>query len=380
MLFKELAISAHINERIVSLNKTGKIPHAILFPASEGTGNLAVAIAFAQYILCDNPSELDSCGACPHCIKSRAYMHPDIFYSFPFVGSKDKELSTFFLEEWRKLLNQTPYPTIRDWQEYLDSKNKQLNIYISEIRNIAKRLSLKSYSGKKKILILWLPEYLGKEGNILLKLIEEPPDNTLFFLVTEDENSILRTIISRTQRIYIPKPDSEDIANYLISINNELSFEKASSIALASKGNVNAAIAMLNEIQEPFFDNFRNWLLACFKGRYSEIIASIEQINSGSRDFVINFLNYGLEIMREVFLYQHQGRIDKMSRKENEFLSNFAKTMEGRTFDAIYSQFNNTIFGIERNGNIKLLLTNLSMELNKIFKGKEINKAVYGLQ
>ncbi|MCO6495606.1 MAG: hypothetical protein J5I91_08015 [Bacteroidetes bacterium] len=379
MLFKNLAASEQIIEKLNDLSKSGKIPHAILFSSHEGAGNLAVALAFAQYLLCDNPTETDSCGVCPNCIKANSFMHPDIFFSFPFISSKDKGLSTFFIEEWRKMLSQSLYPSVRDWQEYLDSNNKQLNIYTSEIRDIGKRLSLKSYSGKKKILVMWLPEFLGKEGNILLKLIEEPPDNTLFFLVTENEKSILTTIISRTQRIYISKPNTGEIAKYLLSIDNELKQERADSIAIASKGNVNSAIAMLRDAQEPFFDIYRHWLLACYKGKYSEIIDSIEPIHKGGRDSVVNFLNYGLELMRDVFIYTHNSLTDEVPEKESEFLSNFAKVMAGRSYEDIYKLFNETIYGVERNGNIKLLLVTLSMELNKIFKGKRINKSVYGM-
>ncbi|MCK9480967.1 MAG: hypothetical protein M0R38_04285 [Bacteroidia bacterium] len=380
MKFKELAIAQLIVDRLTNLGKINKIPHAILFSGHEGSGNLATAIAFSQYILCDNPTENDSCGECPNCKKVSEYIHPDIFFSFPFISAKDQELSTAFIEEWRNMLKSTPYPSLQDWQQSIESNNKQLNIYASEIRDIAKRLSLKSYSGKKKILILWLPEFMGKEGNMLLKLIEEPPDHTLFFLVTESEKDILTTILSRAQRIYIPKPDVESIAQYLLSIDDELTKEKAGSIALAAKGNVNEALAIHYEQEEPFFELFRTWLLACYTGKGSTMMEQVEKINKGSRDNVVNFLSYGLELMRDVFIFTHNSLDQNLPEKEKEFLTNFAKTMEGRSFEDMYKLFNETIFGIIRNGNINILLTSLSMDINKIFKGKRIIKAEYGMQ
>ena len=379
MQFDDLPIQNQVRERLYGLYEADKIPHAILFSGKEGSGNLAAAIAFAQLVLCDNPTNNDSCGECPNCKKVNQYLHPDMHFSFPFIKSKDKDLSTVFMEEWRKLLSHSLFPTLRDWQMYLDAENKKFNIYASEIRDIAKRLSLKSYSGKKKVLIMWLPELMGKEGNMLLKLIEEPPADTLFFLVTEDESSILTTIISRTQRFYIPRPEFSHLVDFLLNSNIELSKEKAESAALVSKGNVNVAQLVVNDIEEPFFDTFRNWLLACHSEKHLEIQTKVEDLSKSGRENIINFLNYGLELIRVVLSHSKGFQNNAMPEKEKEFVVKFANLMEGRSFDDLYQLFNDSIFGVERNGNTKLILTTLSIGIKDIFANKRKIKGYYGM-
>jgi len=191
MQFSEVVGQVLVKQRLLQGFVAGRIPHAQLFLGAEGSGALPLAFAYAQFLLCENKTEMDSCGDCGNCRKSRQWSHPDIHFSFPFPGKKgEREVATDLYTPWRAKLTESPYLTYAAWMRSLDAENKQGNIPISECRAILRNLSLKSFSGGYKILIMWLPEYLGKEGNVLLKLIEEPPEKTIFLLVAEDSEEV----------------------------------------------------------------------------------------------------------------------------------------------------------------------------------------------
>src|SRR5450432_3964513 len=205
MSFKNVIGQAAVKQRLVELVKGNRLSHALLFLGNEGSGALPLALAFAQYVVCEDRST-DACCSCPSCIKAQRLIHPDIHYSYPVIPKKpgDKPVSTDYGAEWR---------------EFIGAENKQGNITAQECADILRKLSLKSFESGYKILILWMPEYLGNEGNKLLKLIEEPPADTLFILVAENESLILPTIVSRTQLVKIPALETKDVEEALIDRN-----------------------------------------------------------------------------------------------------------------------------------------------------------------
>src|ERR1700722_6343612 len=238
MGFKSVIGQAHVKQHLADLVKSNRLSHALLLLGPEGSGALPMALAFAQYVVCENKKDGDACGVCASCMKASQLIHPDIHYAYPVIPKKpgDKPVSTDYGVEWREFVAQYPYGNAYDWLQFIGAENKQGNITAQECNDIIHKLSLKSFESGYKILLMWMPEYLGNEGNKLLKLIEEPPPNTLFILVAENESSILPTILSRTQLIKIPLLDVIDIEDALID-RAKISPEKARQVASISEGN-----------------------------------------------------------------------------------------------------------------------------------------------
>ena len=199
MQFKDVIGQQQLKEQLIRSANNGKVSQAMLFLGAEGSGTLAMALAFAQYLNCENPGATDSCGTCNSCKKATKLIHPDIFYTYPTI--KARSLAKDYISEWRESVSANAYMNIVEWIAFLDSENKQGNITANECDQIVKQHSLKHYEGKYKIQIVWMAEYLKKEGNKLLKIIEEPPANTIFILIAENIEEILVTILSRTQLI-----------------------------------------------------------------------------------------------------------------------------------------------------------------------------------
>src|ERR1700753_2650407 len=221
MQFKHIAGQAAVKQRLVNSVNENRVSHAQLFLGPAGSGSLALAVAYAQYLSCENRQDDDSCGECSSCHKYEKLMHPDLHFSYPFFAKHKEDSAITFIEEWREAFLFHPYFTLDIWRGYLDVENKQSNINIAECHQIIKKLSFKPFESAYKILILWLPEYLDKEGNALLKIIEEPQPNTLFLLVAQNQDQILNTILSRTQLVKIPALENSDIENYLVQQHHQ---------------------------------------------------------------------------------------------------------------------------------------------------------------
>src|SRR6201995_5378767 len=246
MKFKHISGQAAVKQRLINTVNDNRVSHAQLFLGPEGSGSLALAIAYAQYLSCEDKQPDDSCGVCSSCRKYQKLAHPDLHFSYPFFAKDKNDTALTFIEQWREALTANPYLTLDMWRGYLDAENKQANINIAECHQIIKKLSLKPFESQYKILILWLPEYLDKSGNALLKIIEEPQPNTLFLLVAQNQDQILNTILSRTQLVKIPALSDAVIKQYLIDEHHQTE-HAAAEIAFLSTGNLTEALAMLGE-------------------------------------------------------------------------------------------------------------------------------------
>jgi len=360
-----------IKKTLVNSANSGRIPHAQMVIGSEGSNALSLTLAYAQYISCLNKTENDSCGTCSSCVKYSQLIHPDLHLSFPFIGSN--ETCDDYIHDFRKSFLSNPNLSFGDWMQSIDSENKRANINIKECRNIIKKLALKPYESNYKVLIMWLPEFLGKEGNVLLKLIEEPPANTLFFLVTENQDLILSTIISRTQFIKVPKYSIELVEQYLK--DNELSSgDLARNAALMSEGNLNKAVKLAIELENPQFEMFRAWLLDCYQGHIHNIMDNIENYTEKGKEGLKMFFTYGIHMLRSAILIKHQNLESRLSAQELEFVSKLSNLISIEAAQEIYKAFNNSIFEIDRNGSVRLILINLSLTLKNNLKTKTSQK------
>lgn len=366
MQFKDLIGQHKVADSLRSAIRTDRYPHALLLLGPEGCGKLPLALAVAQYLLCQQPTATDSCGVCEACLKAKRWIHPDLHFSFPTVGSGVR--SDDLLTQWRQLLAEHPYASVQYWLQMIGAENKQGNINKDECANIFKKMSLKTFEGKSKVLVMWRPEYLGKEGNRLLKLIEEPPKNTYFILVAEQSDQILNTILSRCQLVKIPPLKATAIKDALIQ--QGVASEKAMQAAQLSTGNYHVAQQIAHEAQQDHASIFLKWMRTCYKGNTVEMVQWVNAFAKIGREQQKFFLQYALHFMREYLFYSStddwQGV--RLNDEERTTAKNFRKIIDFHQIEHLVELFNDLIFHVERNANPKVLFLDASLSIHQFLK------------
>ncbi len=373
MLFKDIPGQQAVKKRLINSVNEARISHAQLFLGPEGSGSLALALAYAQYISCLEKLPDDSCGKCSACTKYQKLIHPDLHFSYPFITKASAETSVNYIKEWRNAIAENPFMGIDQWMEYLDAENKQPNINIAECHAIIQKLVLKSFEAEYKIILIWLPEYLGAAGNSLLKLIEEPPAKTLFILIAQNYEQILATILSRTQLIKIPKLADEELKAYLI--DNGCPQEKAGRIAYLANGNIAAAQQLLAEDDDDLESLFIQWFRLCYGRKGVEINDWIEQVANArfGRENQKSLLRFGLQVVRDCLMVNlDQTSIVKFESKHFE-LTKLANTINFENAPLIIKGFEQAIYHIERNANPKIMFLDLSIQMMRNLQLKNVN-------
>ena len=375
MFFRDVIDQSFIKQKLIHAVNEGRVAHAQLFLGENGTGGLPLALAYAQYVNCTNRQETDSCGECPSCHKMMTFNHPDLHFSFPFISTKSggsNTESTEYYKEWKEAITENPYLNYTDWMDAINAENKQGNITTHECRSIIKRLSLKPMYEGFKILILWLPEYLGNSGNILLKSLEEPPENTLFLLVAQNEEMILPTILSRTQMTRIPRLSERDITERLVA-KFGLGNEEANRLALLSEGNYNDAMKLMQSTENDYSREFIEWMRMCFASNMPAILKWVDAMAGTGRENQKSFLAYSIGLLRECLLNNKQlPELNRVLESEKDFVSKFSPFVnEGNIYDLI-KHFNESHYFIERNAHPKILLFNLSLLIHELLKRENV--------
>jgi DNA polymerase-3 subunit delta' len=375
MRFKEIIGQENIKQQLMQTVAENRISHAQLFLSCDGSGALPLAIAYAQYINCLDKQEADSCGVCSSCRKYERYIHPDLHFSYPFFASKDVKTAVDVLEEWRSMLLADPYFDMDVWRSKLSAENKQANINIAECHDIIKKLSYKAFEANTKVLIMWLPEYLDKEGNSLLKIIEEPPQNTLFILVANNQEQILSTLLSRTQIVKIPKLPHATVEHFLMD-GHGLSENQATEYSFLADGNLIEAKSLVSNTHNENADKFAEWLRMGYGNRVLELTAFVEQAASWGRENQKNFLKYGISFLRECsLLLSGADDLVKLPARALETAKKLsAHVLDLNMADAIIAELEKAHYHIERNANPKILFLDVSLQLVKIIKFKTLPK------
>ena len=373
MQFSTIIGQREIKQRLVNTVKENRVSHAQLFLGPEGSGSLALAVAYAQYVSCEDKQENDSCGVCSSCRKYQKLVHPDLHFSYPFFAKKSDETALNYIEEGRDAFLANPYLSLDIWRSYLQAENKQANINIAECHQIIKKLSFKPFESPYKILILWLPEYLDKEGNALLKIIEEPQPNTLFLLVAQNQDQILNTILSRTQLVKIPRLKDEVIKEYLIAEHNQTE-HAAAEIAFLSSGNLTEALAMLGENENSFHDMFVNWLRMCYANKKgSDILSFVDELAKIGRENQKNFMRYGISYVRECcMILAGASNLVHLPADELDTAQKMTKVMSLPMAEAIGNILEKAHYHVERNANPKILFLDVSLQLVSVLNFKII--------
>lgn len=373
-MFKDVIGQAQSKQHLVELVHGNRLSHALLFLGPEGSGALPMALAFAQYVVCERPGEGDACGVCPPCVKAKQLIHPDIHYSYPVIPKKagDKPVSTDYGAEWREFMGQYPYGNAYDWLQFIGAENKQGNITAQECNDIIHKLNLKSFESGYKILLMWMPEYLGNEGNKLLKLIEEPPANTLFLLVAENESLILPTILSRTQLVKFPLPEAADIEQALIT-RAGLGAEQARQTAVLCEGNYHEALQLLRHAEDDWQGVLREWLNAILKNGPIAQVKWIDEMSKSGRERQKQFLRYFNHLLEQAirlrFIEDGGMRIPEGEKDIALRLNKIADIGQQR---AIVEELDRAAYYIERNAHAKMLFHALTIKVYHILAEKKV--------
>lgn len=377
MLFKDIPGHNQLKERLIRNVRDNRISHTQMFLGEEGSAKLSLALAFAQYINCTNRTDTDSCGVCPSCLKFEKLTHPDLHFVFPVTTNnkvKSKPLSRDFLTEWREmLLRMNGNIGIENWMDEIGAGNKQGLISAEECNEIIKVLHLKAYESDYKVMIIYRVEQLFyAAAPKLLKILEEPPANTLFILLSEDRDKILSTILSRTQIIQIPQYSPDEVEAYLKDRKNVES-EKARLIASLSNGNLHQALlnAQAASIENIYFDLFRDWMRLCYIGKFAQIFPFNNDLNKRGREQVKRFLNFGMRTARHCMLCNYaQDAMLHLSDEEAAFVQKFSPFFNPYNLIQIIEELEQAIYHLERNVHINMLLGDLSVKFIKLLKIK----------
>ena len=372
MLFSNVVGQQAAKDGIFKMWRNNVFPHALLITGGEGTGGLPLALALAQYIFCEHKGESDSCGKCAGCSKAAKLEHADLHLSFPSIPPKSgtKAMSRHYIQEFREFVKQSPYGTTYDWLQHINAENKQGNITAEECREIIETLNLKSYEGGKKVLLMWRPEYLGREGNILLKLIEEPPGDTIMILVAENPEDILPTIRSRTQDVKLAPISAGDIAEAL-TLRLLTDPRRAAQVAHIAMGSYTEALRLLRHTENDLFPEVRQLFNSIFTNNGLGLGKFAEEWSKAGREQQKNFLHYIIQLLEQAIRVRYMpDAIHSLPEGEAQFVKKLADTKV--SFEALglmATAISDTIFYIERNAHSKTQLHALAIRLQYISRG-----------
>jgi DNA polymerase-3 subunit delta' len=374
MLLRQVIGQQLAKQGLLGMWKRDHLPHALLVTGAEGRGGLPLALAFAQFIFCTDKQEEDSCGNCPDCQKAGKLEHPDLHVTFPAISPKPgtKALSRHYIQEFREFVAQSPYGTTYDWLQFIDAENKQGNIPAEECREIIDTLNLKSYEGGMKIQIIWRAEYLKKEGNILLKLIEEPPADTLIMLIAEENEDVLPTILSRTQTIRLAPVAVSDIAQGLTdrSLSDP---KKASQVAHLSNGSFTEALRLIRQTENDLFPDVRLWFNALFTNNGQAISKFADDWSKAGREQQKNFLHYVVQLLEQATRVRFSPQLPvTLPEEEAQFVRKLAgMNLALEVMHKMVEEISSSIYYIERNAHAKTQLHALSVSLVYAIQGRK---------
>ena len=375
MNFSQIPGHKEIKAKLLRSVKEERVSHAQLFTGPEGCGSMALALAYARYISCENKSDSDSCGTCKSCVKYEKLIHPDLHFVFPVIKGKKATdpVSDNYIEECREFVKRSPYFTLNNWMDSIEVGNAQGMIFASEASEIIKKLNLKTFESDFKIMIIWLPEKMHQAtANKLLKMIEEPPEKTLFLLVSEEPDKIISTILSRCQLIKIPSFKNHDIEKYLTGRFN-IPAEKAADLSRVSNGNITRAIELCENEDSSLanLEHFKSLMRFAWKRDILSIINWSDEISTTGREAQKNFISFSMRILREnlmLSLGQLKNNLVFLTGEEATFSGNFHPFINQSNVYKLAEEFNLVYSHIESNGNAKIIFLDLALKVTRLIR------------
>lgn len=378
MLFSSIPGLAETKERLIQAIKNNHLAHALLFHGPEGAANLKMALALATYVNCENQGEQDACGTCSSCQKMSKLIHPDLNFTFPVPGSLVKEddekgKKVDILGPWRDFVINKPYANLQDWIYHNGFEKKQLNISKAAAKLIIQTISLKSFEGGYKTVLIWMPELMHTAAaNALLKVLEEPPAKTLFLMVAHQPEQLLTTILSRTQKVLVRAFSDDEIKEHLIT-QGLCSKEAALQISPLANGNMREAYRLIDQVVDENTAKFRDWMRICFTLDINNIMSWADNFQALDKEGQKALLLTGLNILRESLLKRSQlEELMRTAPSDREFIENFSlKALTENKILGIYQLLNTAHYHLERNASAKILFADLSFDMAKVLRRKE---------
>jgi len=375
MTFSEIPGLTEVKKQLTTSIKDGMIAHALLFQGKPGALNLPLALAYAAFVHCENRKADDACDQCPACLLNKKFIHPDTHFAYP-VGNMKSELKENDEEAlrveikkmWRSFLLETPFGSAHDWINSYGGEDKQPIISREDGREIIRNLSLKSFQSKFKVMIIWQPEMMHPSAsNSILKILEEPPANTIFILVSTKAEQLLPTILSRTQKVTVPLLTDLEIETQLLS--QGVDKNKISNLIALADGNLNLAMHLAEEEDPHHHEVFSDWMRSCFKSDFGKIISMADEFHEKDRLYQHTFLQYATGMIRETLLgFSGAQSLHRTRGGEREFVDKFKTVFNLSKLDASYRLLNDATFYLERNGSAKMIFTDLSIQFNKVLR------------
>ncbi|NVK49471.1 MAG: hypothetical protein HWE09_06855 [Cyclobacteriaceae bacterium] len=374
MQFAQIPGLRETKERLVQAVENNHLAHALLFHGPEGSASLAMPLALATYLYCENRTGEDSCGTCSSCQRMAKLVLPDFNFVFPRVSltkeeeKKADEINAKLIANFREFCTQQTYGNIQDFIHLNHFEKKKLNISVGAAREVIRSLSLSSFEGSYKIMLIWGVEYLNTEAsNALLKILEEPQPGTIFMLVTSQPDQLLTTILSRTQKINVRAFSDEEIQEFLTE-TGKCDEQVAQQISMIADGNIRAALRMVDQVEDRQVIWIRDWFRLCGIRRYGEIFDLAEKFQKTDLDFQRSIFQTGLNVAREILL--QNANLEQLLRTQGEdrdFVYKIAThVLDEEAAAELYEKFNQAIYHLDRNGNPKLIFTDLSMDILKL--------------
>jgi DNA polymerase-3 subunit delta' len=369
MFFSNCIGQHEIKQRLLQTVAGNRVSHAQLFFGPPGSGTLALAVAYARYVHCTKRKPDDACGECPSCVKYDKLVHPDMHFAYPVALSKDVRVSTHVIAEWRQAFLENPYLTLDEWFSKLEAVNKQAVIGTEESGEILRKLTLTTFEGEYKIMLIWLAEKMNAQAaNKLLKILEEPPDKTLFLLVTENEDQLLRTIVSRTQLVKLRRIADEGLREALVR-RHDLQPADAEKIAYQADGNYAMARQLIDRDENAAFylSTFQKWMRASLKFDVQKVTAVVDELAGIGRERQKQFLGYSLDLIRDSLLINYgDSSLVRLTGDELGFVQKFAPFIHHRNGEQFMNELNTAVLHIERNGSPKIIFMDLSFTMNEL--------------
>lgn len=373
MQFADIPGLPETKEKLLNAVKLNHLAHALLFHGPEGSANLTLALALASHLYCEAKTETDSCGTCGSCQRMNKLILPDLNFAFPVVApakeeegdTEEKDGKSDPVGNWRKFVLSQPYGNIHDFIYFNGFEKKQLNITKAAARKMIQTLSLTSFEGGYKIMLIWAPEFLHPSAaNALLKIIEEPPAKTVFLLVTSQADQLLTTILSRTQKVLVRAFSDEEVSNHLVDLGR-CEAKAAAQVAMLADGNLRAAYRLIDQVEDQTIRQLRDWFRLCATKNLKDIFALSEDFHKADKEAQKSLMLAGLNVTREILLKNLD--LDHLMRTTDEdrvFISNISKKVLTEDHAVtLYGSFNDAHYHLERNGNAKMIFTDLSMEI-----------------
>ncbi len=376
MRFSQIPANHSVKQKLIKSVETGRLAHAQLFIGDEGSASFALAWAYIQLLFCQNRTEHDSCGECSSCLKVEKMAHPDVHWSFPVTSGKQSQpTSDMYLEDFRALMTANPYSTEQQWYQHINADNKQGSISVKEAQELNRKIVLKAYEGSFKVILIWHAEKMHTStSNKLLKLFEEPPEKTIFLLITPQKEQLLPTIISRFQTVQVHPLRYEEMDAFFET--KHLSAENRSRLASLAQGNINEALNLLQETVtvDQQTSRFQKWMRLCYQAKIAELSDWAEAISKIGREQQKTFLKYALFMVRECLIRNYASdNLQRLKTEEKEFSIKFAPFIHQNNAMDLIENLETASRDIERNANSRIVFNDLSLKLVLLLRIKSLN-------